>query len=209
MGWWRNERALECAQYLVQLEALADVICAFRADAVGPKTARAKQGAIAAVSPSDNEASTFCNCKEASTHSREVSALFILRASPMHQAPSTPILLLNRLRGPNNEQPQIVSPADNIAEHLLTWDCGEASAHSSVGHADVLGAFRADAVAAKTARAKQGATTHCEPLLTTRRTHLAAVARTSERALERGEHSVALEGLANVLGTLIANLVVV
>eukprot|EP00962_Isochrysis_galbana_P003528 scaffold998_cov146-Isochrysis_galbana.AAC.3 len=51
LGWWKCERALECGENSVALEALADVLGAFRADAIGLKTARAKQGAIAAVSP--------------------------------------------------------------------------------------------------------------------------------------------------------------
>eukprot|EP00962_Isochrysis_galbana_P012497 scaffold3542_cov113-Isochrysis_galbana.AAC.3 len=160
MGWWRNERALECAEYLEQPHIVSPCL-------------------------QESEHTLTWDGGEISAHLSVLSTLFSLRPSPMCFAPSGPMLLARRLRGPNKEQPQIVSPADNIAEHLLTWDCVEASAHSSVGHADVLGAFRADAVAAKTARAKQGATTHCEPLLTTKRTHLAAVARTSERALER------------------------
>eukprot|EP00962_Isochrysis_galbana_P028799 scaffold9130_cov124-Isochrysis_galbana.AAC.6 len=70
--------------------------------------------------------------------------------------------------------------------------------------ADVLAAFCTDFVAFETARAKQGATTDCEPLLTTKRAYFGL--RWWERgcALEGGEGLVELEGLADVLGTLIA-----
>eukprot|EP00962_Isochrysis_galbana_P003819 scaffold1069_cov129-Isochrysis_galbana.AAC.7 len=46
-------------------------------------------------------------------------------------------------------------------------ECGER--HVALeGLADVLGSLVVDAVPCKTARAKQGATTHCQPLLTTK-----------------------------------------
>eukprot|EP00962_Isochrysis_galbana_P021603 scaffold6374_cov113-Isochrysis_galbana.AAC.2 len=51
LGWCGSKRAHECGKHHVALEGLADVLGAFRADFVVPKTARAKQGAVTAVSP--------------------------------------------------------------------------------------------------------------------------------------------------------------
>eukprot|EP00962_Isochrysis_galbana_P014857 scaffold4261_cov110-Isochrysis_galbana.AAC.1 len=51
LGWWKCKRALECGEHHVDLEALTDVLGAFRADAVVIKTARAKQGATTHCQP--------------------------------------------------------------------------------------------------------------------------------------------------------------
>jgi len=69
------------------------------------------------------------------------------------------------------------------------------------GLADVPCSLDADAVPSKTTRVKQGAT--AKSLLTSKRVHFGLRWWERGRALEGGEGLVELEGLADVLGTLI------
>eukprot|EP00962_Isochrysis_galbana_P002849 scaffold787_cov115-Isochrysis_galbana.AAC.1 len=142
------ERALECGENRVTLEALADVLGAFWADAVGIKTASAKQGAITAQAHSELG---WWGSERAHEHGEYLVALETL--------------------------------------------------------ADVLGALVANTVGVKTVRAKQGAITNCQPLLTTKRAHSELGWWGSENALECGECLVDLESLADVLGAFRADVV--
>jgi hypothetical protein len=60
-------------------------------------------------------------------HSREVSAVFSLRASPMSWAPSSPMPLAERLRGPNKEPsltsapPLVTTKRANLAAVMGMW----------------------------------------------------------------------------------------
>eukprot|EP00962_Isochrysis_galbana_P011941 scaffold3362_cov121-Isochrysis_galbana.AAC.2 len=96
----------------------------------------------------------------------------------------------------------------------LTWwergcalERGECLVHLE-SLANMLGARVANFVPLKTVKVKPGATTNCQPLLTTKQSHSELGWWGSERALERGECLVDLESLANVLGALVANSVV-
>jgi len=71
--------------------------------------------------------------------------------------------------------------------------------------ADVLGALVANSVVPKTVRAKQGGTKHFQPLLTTKQALF--LLQGSGRALEIGKCIVDLQSLADLLGPLDADAV--
>eukprot|EP00962_Isochrysis_galbana_P016125 scaffold4613_cov129-Isochrysis_galbana.AAC.20 len=148
LGWWGSERALECGKCLVDLEGLANVLGALVANFVVLETARVKQGATTTCQPLltrkrahselgwwGSERALECDCEGRTRSSHTLSA-----------------------------------PADNKAS---TFDLGCWGSERALelgedcvdleGLADVLGAFRADSVVAKTARAKQGAITAVSP----------------------------------------------
>eukprot|EP00962_Isochrysis_galbana_P028798 scaffold9130_cov124-Isochrysis_galbana.AAC.5 len=144
LGWCGSKRAHECGEHHVALEGLADVLGAFRADFVLPKTARAKQRAITAVSQSERILAS--DGGEPSAHSRET-----VRAKQEAITHCQPLLTTKQ------------------AHSELGW-WGSERAHERGEYlvaletlADVLGALIANTVGVKTVRAKQGAITAVGP----------------------------------------------
>eukprot|EP00962_Isochrysis_galbana_P016123 scaffold4613_cov129-Isochrysis_galbana.AAC.18 len=106
-------RALQRGESRLDLESLTDVLGALNANGVPPKSARAKQEATTnCEAPADNKAEHILTWYggEASAHLSVVSTLLLSKASLMCLAPFGPMLLPQRLQGPNKEQPHTVRP---------------------------------------------------------------------------------------------------
>eukprot|EP00962_Isochrysis_galbana_P011945 scaffold3362_cov121-Isochrysis_galbana.AAC.6 len=205
LGWWGSKRALERGECLVDLESLANVLGALVANiSVVPKTVR--RAHLAAVARGSGRA------PERGEHLVDLESLTdVLGALNPNRVPSETARA--KQGGTTNCQPLLTTKR---AAHLAAVARGSRRALERGEHlvdleslTDVLGALNPNRVPSETARAKQGGTTNCQPLLTTKQAHSELGWWGSERALERGECLVDLESLANVLGALVANISVV
>jgi hypothetical protein len=151
---------------------------------------------------------------------RVVSALLLLRASPMCCAPLSPISSNPRLRGPNKEQPRQSAPFDhNQASASSLGVAGEAGAHMRVVSVSLFSRALQMCWAPSVPisfcprlrgpNKEQPQTVSAHPCLQQSNRICILLWRGSERALERGECLVDLEGLANILGSSVADLIVV
>eukprot|EP00962_Isochrysis_galbana_P024218 scaffold7407_cov131-Isochrysis_galbana.AAC.5 len=207
LGWWGSERALEGGENCVDLEGLADVLGAFRAKVVVGKTARAKQGATT-------------HCQPLLTRKRAHFDLRWCGSKRAHECGEHHVALegLANVLGAFRAKVVVGKTArakqgatKNCQPHL-TWGVGKASAHSSLVRTVLI--LRASPMCLALPgpiqlelrlQGPNKETTHCQPLLTTKRAHFGFGWWGSERAHERGKCLVDLEGFANVLSTLVAN----